>query len=199
MIVTKREVWNKEKIKKGILEVIENTGLKRMPISSEVSNYFGDYKLSNAISKRKLWYPLADELGLEIKESETTVGKKAEQIAFETIISRGYEAERMPQNFPYDILVEDSVKVDVKKSSLYHGSCGNFYTFNLEKPYSTCDIYILYLKDKDNRQKTIILPSKFVARNTQISIGESKSKYYEFEDKWNYLDEYVDFYRKVKK
>ena len=192
-----REYWTKEKIKKQILEIVENTGIDHMPTGSEVNKYFGNYKLSNAISKRKMWYPLAKELGLKIKDSETTKGKTYEQITFEKLICMGYEAERMPQNFPYDILVENSLKIDVKVSCLYKGKSGNFYTFNLEKPYSTCDIYILYCKNDFKDDEVIILPSKYVSNNTQISIGELKSKYYEFKNKWEYIDEYVKFYKEI--
>lgn len=86
------------------------------------------------------WYDLADQLGLPIKESETYFGKRQETVAQEQLITMGYEVRRMPQNFPYDLLVNDCLKVDVKASQLYRGPHGNFYTFNTEKPFCTCDI-----------------------------------------------------------
>ena len=130
------------------------------------------------------WYSLAQILALPIKECETSFGKRQEQIAQEQLIARGFEVRRMPQNFPYDLLVEDCVKVDVKASKLYRGANGNFYSFNTEKPFCTCDIYMLYLINDDNSEKDVlVLPSKFVPTNTQISVGETTSKYYKYAQK----------------
>ena len=100
----------------------------------------------------------------------------------------------MLQNHPYDLLVEDSVKIDVKVSKMYKGTNGNFYSFNLERQFGTCDLYILFLVDAMSRQKDVlIIPSKDVMRNTQISVGENKSKYYRYSQKWEYIDKMVDF------
>ena len=191
--------WTKEKIIDGVWEVVENTGIERMPTSSEVSKYYGNYKLSNAISKRKLWTPLAKELGLKVKESETAFGKRYEGRAMEHLISLGYEVEKMAQNHPYDLLVENSLKVDVKVSRLYKGSNGNFHTFNLESLYGTCDLYILYLKNKAKEDEILVIPSTYVMKNTQISVGEVKSKYHQFKDKWEYVHEIINFQKSLTK
>ena len=186
--------WTDELIKEKVLDVIKAYELDRMPSKRECDEYYHNYALSNAISKKKGWYKLAKELGLPIKESETYFGKKQEEIARETLISHGYEVRKMPQNFPYDLLINDCVKVDVKASKLYIGKHGNFYTFNIEKPYCTCDIYLLYLIDGNNFERDIlIIPSKFVPTSTQISVGEKKSKYYRFSNQWEYIKEYVEF------
>lgn len=193
----KRDNWTKDKIKSELLYMIEKSGLKRMPTSKEVSSFYGNYKLSNAISKRKMWVSLAKELGLEIKDSETAFGKSYEAIAMEQLICKGFEVDKMPQNFPYDLLINNSVKIDVKVSKLYKGTSGNFYSFNLEKPFTTCDIYILYLENTNMIKDILIIPSKFVARNTQISIGENSSKYYRFSQKWDYINNYADFNERI--
>lgn len=186
--------WTTDLIKERIMEVVREMELGRMPSRSECDEYYHDTSLTNAISKRIGWYNLANELGLPIKDSETYFGKKYEQIALEQFIARGYEARRMPQNFPYDLLVEDCLKVDVKASRLYKSNQGKFYSFNLEKPFSTCDLYVLYLVSDDKSIKTtLILPSKFVATNTQVSVGEKTSKYYKYADRWDYVDDYIDF------
>lgn len=186
--------WTKERIVDGVKEVIDNTNLDRMPTSSEVSAYYKNYKLSNAISKRRLWKTLAEELELEIKDCETAFGKNLEAKACETLVCMGYEVEMMAQNFPYDLLVEGGVKVDVKASKLYKGTSGNFYAYNLEKSRATCDIYILYVIDSMSRVKDcLIVPSKFVSKQNQIIVGEHKSKYYKFSDRWDYLEKMVDF------
>ncbi len=181
--------WTDKDIKRGVLNVVFACGLDRMPSQKECINYYGDYRLTNAVSKRYGgWYALAKELGLPIKKSETYLGKIQETNACEMLIAKGFDVEKMPQNFPYDILVDNCVKIDVKASHLYRGKQGNFFTFNLEKKYATCDIYILLtLNDKEEITNTFIVPSKFVMNNTQISIGEYKSKYHKFKDRWDYI------------
>lgn len=191
---TKGIRWSDELIKEKILEVVEARQLGRMPSQRECENYFHNCSLANAVARRKGWYALAAEMDLPIKESETYFGKKHEQIAQEQLAAMGYEVRRMPQNFPYDLLVNDCLKVDVKASKLYRGESGNFYSFNLEKPFCTCDIYILYLLGDDSQIiKTLIVPSKFVPTNTQISVGEFRSKYYGYSERWEYVSVYCEF------
>jgi hypothetical protein len=186
--------WTPELIKEKIFEVVDALGLDRMPSQKECSDYFHNGALASAISRRGGWYTLASELGLPIKNSETYFGKRHEQIAQEQLISFGYEVRRMPQNFPYDLLVNDCVKVDVKASRLYRGVNGNFYTFGIEKPYCTCDIYILYLVNDDQSIKdALIIPSKFVFANKQISVGEMNSKYYKYSQNWGYIQSFCSF------
>jgi hypothetical protein len=181
--------WNDEKIKQGVKRVIVALNLDRMPSQSECIEYYGNYCLSNAVAKRKGgWYGLAREMGFAIKESETLLGKTQEGVVCEFLKARGFEVERMPQNFPYDLLVDNCVKVDVKASHLYTGKQGSFYTFNLEKRYATCDVYVLLaLDDDDEIVNVYVVPSKFVISNTQISIGQYKSKYHQFMDRWDYI------------
>lgn len=190
--------WTDDLIKEKVLEVVDALELKRMPSRKECATYFQDESLANAISKRTGWYELAGQLGLSIKESETYFGKKQEVVAQERLISMGYEVRRMPQNFPYDLLVNDSLKVDVKASNLYSGANGSFYSFNLEKPFCTCDIYMLYLLNNDKTEKDVlIVPSVFVATNTQISVGEKTSKYYKYSQRWDYIASYSEFFAGV--
>lgn len=187
--------WSDDKIKFGILEVVQTLELRRMPSRQEVEQYYNNSALCSAISRRKGgWYRLAEEMGLAAKESETYFGKRHEKIVAEKLKALGYEVEQMSQNYPYDLLIDRAVKIDVKVSRLYRGSQGNFYSFNLEKPYATCDIYILAKLDDDRAIKSFyVLPSKFVSHQTQISIGEYTSKYERFRERWDYLQQYTDF------
>jgi hypothetical protein len=190
--------WTDDLIKEKVLEVVAALELERMPSRKECEMHFQDGGLVNAISKRCGFYKLANQLGLPIKESETYFGKKQEAVAQEQLISMGYEVRRMSQNFPYDLLVNDCLKVDVKASNLYSGVKGNFYAFNLEKPFCTCDIYMLYLLNNDKTEKDVlIVPSVFVATNTQISVGEITSKYYKYSQRWDYIASYSEFLASV--
>lgn len=189
-----RIVWTDDLIKEKILEVKNGLSLDRMPSRKECIQYFHNEALVNAVSRRKKWYQLADELGLKVKDSETYFGKSQEATAAEILISKGFSVRKMSQNFPYDLLVDDCVKADVKASHLYHGPNGDFYTFNLEKDYATCDIYILFALSESDESSIFIVPSKFVIAQNQISMGVSKSKYHRFKDRWDYISALSDFW-----
>jgi hypothetical protein len=190
--------WNDDLIKDKVFEVMEALSIDRMPSEAECKNHFHDCRLSNAIIRRGGFHNLAHEMGLPVKNSETYFGKKQEEIALEMLVSKGFTVRRMSQNFPYDLLVDDCVKVDVKASHLYKGKNGSFYTFNLEKPYATCDVYLLFaLDDKNEIDSVFVVPSKFVIANTQISIGEHKSKYHRFRDCWEYIESVSNFWDSV--
>lgn len=185
--------WTDDLIKEKVLEVKTAFSLDRMPSRSECIQYFHNEALVNAISKRKKWYQLAQELGLRVKDSETYFGKSEESNAAEMLISLGFSVRKMPQNFPYDLLVDDCVKVDVKASHLYHGPNGDFYTFNLEKQFATCDIYILFALSEQEEKRVFVVPSKFVIAQNQISMGVLKSKYHKFENRWDFISSLSDF------
>ena len=186
--------WSEELIKEKILEVVSGLELDRMPSRKEVEFFCKNCSLTNAISRNGGWYHWAEKLGFGVKESESWLGKRHEKEIQEVLISLGHETVRMSQNFPYDLLVNGCIKVDVKASKLYKGTAGSFYSVNLEKPYSTCDIYIIRLLNDDGEaERNLVLPSKFVAAQTQIGIGEKSSKYYRFLDRWDYIETYSSF------
>ena len=186
--------WTLDDIKARILEVVAAEGLGRMPSRSECEAYYNNTSLTNAVSRSIGWYALAKEIGLPIKDSDTYFGKLHEENAQKELSAMGYDVRRMSQNFPYDLLINGCVKVDVKASRLFKGKMGNFYAFNLEKPFCTCDIYLLYcLNDDGTQNDTLIIPSKFVAFNTQISVGETKSVYHKYSHRWDYIQIFCDF------
>lgn len=187
--------WSDDLIEEKVLEVKEALELNRMPSRSECEKYFHNCALTNAVSKRCGWYALAEQLNLPIKDSETYFGKTYEAKAAEMFQSRGLEVRRMAQNFPYDLLVEGCVKVDVKASRLFRGENGSFYTFNLEKPFATCDFFLLLLVDDDGTiARTLVVPSSQVIANNQISVGAKSSKYYKFTDRWDLVTEAAQFW-----
>lgn len=190
--------WTDELIKEKVLEVIEALNLDRMPSRKECENYFRDSSLANAITRRCGWYNLARELGIEVKDSETQFGKSYETRASEMLLSMGFEVRRMSQNFPYDLLVDDCIKVDVKASRLYKGKMGNFYSFNLEKSFATCDFFLLLAVNDDGTiQRKMVVPSKYVIANNQISVGEHKSKYHQFTDRFDLIETASEFWQNL--
>lgn len=187
--------WTDSLIKSSIMQVVSAYELGRMPSKTEVESYYNDNKLSSAISRRKGgWYKLAEELGLSLKECDTNFGKKYERVVAEKLDSDGYEVTRMSQNYPYDLLVNGSIKIDVKASRIYHSEKGSFYSFNIDKPFATCDIYILLTVEENGDVKDYyIVPSKAVFNNTQISIGLKTSKYDAYKNNWDSLLRYDAF------
>lgn len=191
--------WTDTLIKSKINEVIDSLELNRMPTRRECENYFHDCGLTNAVSRRAGgWYALAKEMVCKIKESETTFGKTYEIQTAEMLKSYGFEVRRMSQNFPYDLLIDDCVKIDVKASKLYHGKNGNFYSFNLEKQFATCDFYILLtISENGEIARVMVVPSSEVISNNQISVGESRSKYHKFTDCFGLIEKAVSFWKSL--
>lgn len=189
--------WTDETIKQGILRVVKDLNLTRMPSHSEVNAHTKSRSLSAAVSKRNGgWEALAHELNLPLKECESYFASRYESAAADLLKHHGFQAERMTANFPYDILANGSVKIDVKASRLVRGGGKAYYSFNLRHK-ATCDIYILFTVDEDGSiLDTYIIPSKFVMQK-QIAIGEIHSKYSRFRDRWEYVSLYSDFFGAV--
>lgn len=166
--------------------------IKRMPSRSECDAVLGDTCLSNKIAKTGGFYKWADDLGLDVKTSETKIGIKYEKEICKKI-SEKYFAELTPVKFPYDILVEKSVKVDVKFSNLYTHSNGRFYTCNLEYKFPKMDILIFVCEDV----KTLIIPAHELYGIKQLSIGKI-SRYDKYIDRWDILENFVNFYKTYK-
>ncbi len=190
--------WTREKVKEYILEVVKFYNLNRMPSRNELNEYYKDCRLTSRISKEKGgYYLLAKELKLPMKKSDTNTGKTYEYKIKELLEKMNYKVDKMAQNYPYDLLINDSVKIDVKVSRLYRHKDGfGFYSYNLEKKHPRCDIYILVTVN-ENKQEIYVVPSVFVANNTQISIGEYESKYSQYKDKYIYIDNFIDFFKSL--
>lgn len=188
--------WTDEMVESQIQSVMKALNLTRMPSRSEIELVTKSSKLTNKISKTGGFYKWADILGLEIKDSDTLTGIRFENEISEFLNSKGYDVELTSVKHPYDILVNESVKIDTKYANLYESNIGNFYIFNLEKKSPTCDIYVCCCVDKSLNKKMYIIPSKFLNIKT-LSIGEFKSKYNRFIDRWDYIAEYDKFYSSI--
>ena len=188
--MAERTKWTKDKIRDELLSVIQTLNLDRMPTRKEIISVKGDDRLTNKVSKTLGYYGWAKELNLPMKDNDTNKGKAAEKLVCDLLNSKGYSAKQMLQNYPYDLLVDNTVKIDVKFSNLYHGENGNFYAFALRKKYPTCDIYVLVANNGDER-KIYIVPA-FEAAQTQISIGEHTSVYDKYIDRYDIIDRLIE-------
>lgn len=192
-------LWTREKIENAIKEVVKSLDINTMPTARQMDLYFGNSGLSNKISKCEGFRWWADMLGLNVKKSATSLGQKLEKELESFLIEKeGYECEQMPTNFPYDILVNNSTKIDVKSGHRI-GANKDYYTFNLEKKSSTCDIYVCYCLDYDDSiKKVYVIPSVFLNGISQLSLGVNCSKYDIFKNRWDYIEKYNAFYENIK-
>lgn len=107
--------WTQDKILLYVKACMSATGLTRMPSRSELSKYYGNDKLTNAIRRFPGgYYKIAEILNIEMKESETQFGKYGEDLATKLLEEHGFAVERMSTRYAYDLYVNGSVKVDVK-------------------------------------------------------------------------------------
>ena len=186
--------WNEKKILDSIKEMVAETGQKTMPTHKEIFDFFGNYKLTNAMAKRKGTKYYADVLGLQIKDCESKMGEETEfYCAMQIREFLGLESESTHRRHPYDLLVENAVKIDVKSARIFISKNETkYFTFNLEKPQQTCDIFVFYCMENGVPIRTLVIPSYVLSGKTQLAIG-SKSKYDKYENRWDLIQKYYDF------
>ena len=191
--------WSDEKIIESIKEVVDKLDLKTFPTKTQMESYYHNSNLRATITRTggsKYW---ADMLGLPIKDCESKAGEIFEFYCLEKLEDMGYSVSKMKPHYPYDLAVNNHIKVDVKSGYVLnnYGNTG-YYTFNLYKAYPTCDIYVIYcLNDDKTIEKTYIIPSAFLLGKTQLTLGKTKSKYDQFIDRWDYFEIYDKFYSKL--
>lgn len=185
-----RIYWTDEMIATEIKAVMSALNINRMPSNNEIVNVRKSTDLSNIITKRGGFYKWAENLNLPTKESDTKTGSTYELYAMATMISKGFLAERMSFRHPYDLLVNKSIKVDVKVSKAYwlRGS-SLVNTVGLGKKFATCDLYLIYLlAESGELDRTLIIPGHEV-RHKYLNIGKH-SKYNKYVDRWDLFQVY---------
>lgn len=188
--------WTEEKIKKELLESIKILSIDRMPTAEELKN-LGRNDLHCKVSRTKKYSGWAEELGLELKESHTTIGQKYEKIISGKLEKLGYECLVTSTRHPYDLLINNSVKVDVKAANVHYLFGSRAFTFGINKPLQTSDIYILVGVSEDKEiERVFVIPSHLLQMKT-LNVG-LESKYNKYIDAWHYLKEYTAFYESIK-
>jgi hypothetical protein len=187
--------WNDERIKAELLKCIKVLQIDRMPTASELKD-IGRNDLHCAISRSKKYSGWAKELGLSLKQSETTKGQKYEKYVRDVIKTFGYDVKQMTTKHPFDLLINDTVKVDVKVGGVHNHFGARCHTFRPSKKYATCDIYVcIGLDEKGKVEKRFVIPSKY-AKLVTINICND-SKYNVFLERWDYIERFVKFYQAI--
>ena len=185
--------WTDKEIEKEIMKT-EHAKNGYMPSSKDLIEIYAMGRLSSAISKREGFWYWAKKLGLKVKESDSKTGIEKEYEIAEKLKEMYPELniEITSSGFPYDMLLNYSVKIDVKysKGGVYGGHF--FYAFNLEQNKPKSDLLILIC----GNEKTLIIPSHHLTGQNQVSISKTSSKDV-YIDRWYLLDEYLGFYKGI--
>lgn len=189
--------WTEQTIKTAILEVMKAGGLSRMPSRSEMYDLTGDNRLLNAVAKSGGFSRWAETIGVEMKSSDTLLGLRYEQVAIDMLQANGFECRWTSVKHPYDILVNDVLKIDVKVSRETMVRGCKVFSFRLAKSMQTCDLYICFCVEGDSVAKTLLIPSQVVSGNVQLCLGAKNSKYNKYQDRWDYVERFVKLYREA--
>ena len=192
-----RENWNDEKIADGIEEVIRFNELCRMPTYAEIREYYNNDKLTNAISKHGGIEKYSEILRMPQKNSATAAGQKWEKICKTELEGRGYSVELTSCRFPYDLLVNGNVKIDVKYGRPVFTDGVPYYTFNLAKKKQTCDFYIALAVDEEI-YKAYVIPSNLMTGKKQLSIGYGESAYDVYLERYDLIEKLNLAFEEVK-
>lgn len=190
--------WSHADMINEVYSVMNALNIKRMPSAKECDLVTGNTGLSNVIAKRGGFEWLSHYLKLDQSKCETRLGRQVEKHIKMILEQQGYKVEQMSVKHPYDLAVNDVVKIDVKAANKYHSkNSWTSYSFNLEKSNPTCDIYVFVcIGDDKYYERILVIPSKFL-NQTQLCISGSVSKYDTFKDRWDYIEQYNKFYKSI--
>jgi hypothetical protein len=186
--------WTDELIESELKKCISVLQVNRMPTADELKQ-IGRNDLHCKISKTKKYSGWASELGLEMKHCETRMGNQYEDLVKAKIEQCGFKVISMTTKHPYDLLVNNVLKIDVKVGRAHNHFEARAHTFALNKKYPTCDLYIcVALNEKEEIERYFIIPSKFVQMVT-LNIGKN-SKYNEFVNRWGYIKRFINLHQR---
>ena len=115
--------WNDDLIAKEILNIKDKLEIDCMPSYGQINKIRKSTDLSNKIAKTGGINKWAKKLNLKITKSETRIGKRGEKIIEEILKTKGYDVKNVSEKkFPYDLIVNNNIKIDVKLTNLYKGS-----------------------------------------------------------------------------
>jgi hypothetical protein len=188
--------WTEESIIDGILGVKNTLGIEYMPSKKEMASVTGNKKLSCAMTKHGGHIYFRDLLGLEEKESCSKLGDENEMYVMDLLKEKGYKPRKTPPRHPYDILVNDIVKIDVKSSNVIPSRVKgiNEFTFSINNEFPKCDLFVFITILGDNRDLYII-PSKYIMQS-QLAVCET-SKYQKYKNRFDYIESYLKLHNKI--
>ena len=119
--------------------------------------------------------------------TETEKGNIAEKLIFKKLIKRGHKATMTPYHWPYDILVNDVCKIEIKYSAEKNGG----YEFCLPE-ISKSDITILVC----GTWKVLIVPTHKIKVH-HLRITKKNNRFVEFENMYKLISDHVHYMSKL--
>lgn len=185
--------WSYTKICDEINNIMHVLNIKRMPTAEECNLITGNSGLSNVIAKSGGFYWLANNLGLSMKNNATETGKKFERLAVKILEDKNYIVKSMTTKYPFDLLINDRIRIDVKAGRPYLLRGSRVHTIGINKKYATCDLYLIFaLDEKDKPERNLVIPGCDL-RVTTLNFGKD-SIYNIYLDRWDLIERYDEFY-----
>lgn len=186
--------WTDERISEGIMRIASTFEPERMPSNREVVEHEGNYALANAIQKNGGYSYWANKLGLERKHSETKLGITGESHIAHLLRQRGHEVDTTSVKFPYDLLIDRCIKVDVKTANESDVRGYPIHSYRLAKRKQTCDFYIFYEADTG---RVYVVPANKLNGQVQVGMGLDSKEYAKYLGAYHLIDEAVDMYQRM--
>ena len=188
---------SEEKTITQLQSLINELELDRLPVSSEVVNSkYGNALHSSIVSYGGYRY-FAELLNLPMKDSETKLGQDYEYKIIDLLREMNYSVTKMDTLHPFDLLVNDTVKIDVKVANARVDDKDNrHHTFGINKKIASCDIYITVCLNEDSSiERLMVIPSHHLKIVT-MTVGKN-SKYNKYIDRFDYIDRYSEFFNSI--
>lgn len=184
--------WTDELIREGIKQSMTQLNLSRMPTADELKD-IGRNDLHCKISRTKRYSGWAEDLGIELKSgSETRKGTQYEEYVAKWLRKLEFKVETTSHKHPYDLLVDGSVKVDVKVSNPYTSKNGTKYIFAGMKGMPTCDLFVFVTLENEKVKDVYVVPSHLVKQHT---INFKENDYQEYKNSWRIIYDYSLFFK----
>lgn len=190
--------WTNQEVESHIMKVVDFLEIDRMPSRSEIEEFYGNAALTGKISKTGGFHHWADQLGLEVKESESKFGIELEKQIKNILENMDFKCEITSTKHPYDLLVDDCVKIDVKAARISKFNGSNGYSFRLAKSKQTCDVYVAVCVD-DNKeiQQIYIIPAIIMTGKKQLCMGAGHSSYDVYIDRWDIIEKMSEAFHQI--
>jgi len=188
--------WDDDLIKSEIMRIVTTLGINYMPSRIDIVSVTNNDALTNKIAKSGGFNHWAEKLKLDLKISDTSLGQNYELKAIELIESKGFKVKRMTTKYPFDLLVNDNISIDVKVARPTY-TCGNrSHICATAKKYATCDLYMIFTLTEDGEIERMFLIPGNDLKVVTIGIGH-KSKYDQYINRWDLIEKYDAFYKQL--
>jgi len=165
--------WTTDRIRNEIQPVVNELG--RMPTKGELDNR-GLTDVSSTISDRG-YEATATKLGLKMKDCKIRRAIQKEREVNSIIQDLGLDSELTSYKAPYDILVNETLRIDVKMGSRTQSRNKQFMfrMDNIDNP--NCDLYVLFTSERETGETVDVywVPADMMPLLRSTDVGVSVS------------------------